>query len=71
MESSRTKMKVQIGEFPVIDVKSNAIRISLGQGVNCWIHMNFEHGAQPSDYITLYAEVPYALSRPAPIEPTS
>ena len=71
MEPTKTKMKVQIGEFPVIDVKSNAIRISLGQGVNCWIHMTFEHATTTDDHITLFAEIPYAYTRPAPIEPTS
>lgn len=71
MESSRTKMKVQIGEFRVIDVQSNAIRIALGQGVNCWIHMNFEHNTHPGDMIPLFAEIPYALTGPTSIERTS
>ena len=69
MEPTRTK--VSIGEFPVLDVKLNAVRIALGQGVNVWIHMNFEHGAQPGDTITLLAEIPNAIFRSTPEQRTS
>jgi hypothetical protein len=63
-----TKVKVSIGEFRVIDTQLNAIRITLGHGVNAWIHMNFEHNIQPGDKLILFAEVPYAIPKPTPIE---
>lgn len=66
MEPTRTKMKVEIGQFRVIATQPNAIRLALGQGVNVWIHMSFEHGTTTDDHISLFAEIPYAISRPTP-----
>lgn len=64
MEPTRTK--IEIGRFKVTEVKLNAIRISLGQGVNVWIHMNFEHAVNPGDVIPLFTEIKYAHARPTP-----
>ena len=61
-----SKVKVEIGEFRVLEVKLNAIRLTLGQGVNVWIHMNFEHRVNPGDKLNLFMEIPYAHNRPAP-----
>ena len=60
-----TKAKVEIGQFRVIAVELNAVRISMGQGVNAWIHMNFEHQVKPGDTLRLFTEIPYAIPRPA------
>lgn len=63
-----TKVKINVGEFKVIGIQLNAVRISLGQGVNAWIHMNFEHQIKIGDNLTLFTEIPYAIPRPTSVE---
>lgn len=66
MEPAHTK--VEIGRFQVIAVELGAVRISLGQGVNAWIHMNFIHGVKVGDTLPLFTEIRHAPALTAPVE---
>ena len=70
MEPTKTKMRIYLGEFEVVEVKSfGGIRIMLGPGTTITIHVgDFPHQVKLGDKLPLYTEMPYAQAVATPIQ---
>lgn len=67
MEPAPTK--IILGEFPITELRLDAIRVRIGKEVSIWIHLgDFPHDLKPGDTLPLFTEIKYAISRSAPIE---
>jgi len=61
MEPTGTALiPIHCGEFEVIEVKRDAFRLKLGQGVFIWIYIigGFEHGVKPGMMLPLETRIP-------------
>jgi hypothetical protein len=66
MESSKAKMMIAIGTFPIVEiVSSSAFRVALGPGTTFVLHLRgVKHRVKPGDVLPLYAEIPYEAVTP-------
>jgi hypothetical protein len=70
MESTYPKMRILMGEFPVVEVKPyGAITINVGKNVHITIHVgDFQHSLNPGDKVPLFTEIPYANPQQSSVE---
>jgi hypothetical protein len=71
MESLESKIKIYLGDFPVVDIKvGGGITINVGRNVHITIYLRGDiyHNIKEGDILPLFTEISYANLRPTPVQ---
>ena len=60
MEPVKAKMRVWLGDFPVVECKLDGITLNIGRNVHLTMHVgDFPHKIKPGEMLPLFTEIPY------------
>lgn len=71
MEPIENKIKVYLGEFPVVEVKGDGdiITVNVGRNVHITMHLRgYKSNVKAGQTLPLFTEIPYADSRPTSVQ---
>lgn len=69
MESAKDKVKIWLGDFPVIEMKVGGITINIGKNVHLTFYVgDFPHKVKVGDKLALFTEIGNAITKPPSIQ---